>query len=211
MAAPEPARVREQDESIGEVTALLRKWSCEDPDAREQVLAVTYGALRKIAQSRMRGEKIDHLLQPTALVNECFLRLARTENLQWRNRAHFLAVASTAMRRLLIDYARAESAVKSGGDVAKVQMEGLDVPAPAPALDLAMLNELLDKLAKKEPRMAMVVDMYCFGGLTFGEIGDSLAVDERTVKRDWTAARAWLRGMLSRRGSEPDDGPMVPG
>jgi len=130
-------------------------------------------------------------------VNEFFLEMARNQDVVWENRAHFLAVASQAMRRFLIDYARAHKANRRGGSATKLQLDGLDLAQndlhadQGDALDLVIVSELLDRLASEEPRMAEVVDMKCFGGLTYAEIGEVLHIDERTAKRDWQVARAW--------------------
>jgi RNA polymerase sigma factor (TIGR02999 family) len=183
-----------------EVSAVLRKMEEGDPEARSSLVTILYPELRRIAERRMSCERSDHTLQPTALVNEFFLRLARQERYNWRNRAHFLAAASCAMRNMLIDYARHKGSLQQGGKRVRVQLDDL---MPAPDVDLAELatiGDLLGTLAGEEPRMAQVVDLRCFGGLTFQEIGDVLDVDERTAMRDWQVARAWLRGQLRRRG-----------
>ena len=146
----------------------------------------------------MRTERADHTLQPTALVNEFFLQMARRGPLSFGSRSHFLAAASEAMRRLLIDYARAHRSSKRGGNSFRVQLDELALPEQSREVDVVEIGELLEKLAAEEPRMAQVVEMRCFGGLTFREIGEALNLDERTAKRDWQVARAWLFGQLRR-------------
>jgi RNA polymerase sigma factor (TIGR02999 family) len=179
-----------------EITQLLRRWSAEEPAVRSELIVLLYPELRRIAESRMRSERRDHTLQPTALVNEFFLRLARQEKFQWRNRSHFLAVASRTMLNLLVDYARSHNAQANGGNVFKVQLEGLDVAGHDSGVDPVVIGELLGRLASQEPRASKVVELHCFGGLTFPEIAEILNVDEKTAKRDWQMARAWLRGKL---------------
>jgi RNA polymerase sigma factor (TIGR02999 family) len=159
-----------------------------------------YPELKRIAEGRMRAERSDHTLQPTALVNEFYLHFARLQGLSWKNRVHFLAVASNVMRRVLVDHARAHGAAKRGHGSAKLQIEGLELGTAWPAYDVVEIHELLERLAAEEPRMARVVELRYFGGLTNKEIGEVLMVDERTVKRDWQVARAWLFGQL-RKGS----------
>jgi RNA polymerase sigma factor (TIGR02999 family) len=189
-------------EPAGAVTALLLRWQTGEAEAEAELVSQVYPELKRIAQGRMRSERADHTLQPTALVSEFFLQLAKHEDLSWRNRAHFLAVASQAMRRILVDYARAHKAGKRGGARLKVQLDELMLPERGDLYDITELNELLEKLASEEPRMAQVVEMRCFGGLTHEEIGESLGIDKRTVKRDWQVARAWLFGQLRKGGSD---------
>ncbi len=194
-----PPEERERDGSSddsGDITRLLHQWSSEEPEVRSELIVLLYPELRRIAETRMRAERSDHTLQPTALVNEFFLRLARQENFRWRNREHFLAVASRAMLNLLIDYARSHNAPTNGGDVFKVHLEGLDLPGQSGGVSPVVVGQLLERLAKQEPRAAKVVEMHCFGGLTFNEIATILDCDEKTAKRDWQMARAWLRGKL---------------
>ena len=162
-----------------------------------------YPDLRRVAEIRLRTERPDHTLQPTALVNEFFLEFARNSSMGWKDRAHFLAVASQTMRRILIDYARAHNSQKRGGGAVMVQLDGLELGDQGDILDSIAISDLLDRLEMEEPRMAKVVEMKCYGGLTFPEIAEALEVDERTAKRDWTVARAWLWAKL-RKGR--DDG-----
>ena len=166
-----------------------------ESEARTELIAALYPELKRMAEMRMRGERPDHTIQPTALVNEFFLEMARSQEINWRSRSHFLAVASQAMRRFLIDYARAHTAERRGGGVPKLQLDGLEFKQDY-ALDALIIGELMDRLAAEEPRMAQVVEMRCFGGLNYEEIAEVLGVDERTAKRDWQVARAWLFGHL---------------
>jgi RNA polymerase sigma-70 factor (ECF subfamily) len=184
------------DERIGEITLLLHRWSGGDSNAADELVRLLYPELKRIAVSRMRFERQDHTLQPTALVSEFFLHLARSRGLGWNNRAHFLAVASRVIRQVLIDYARGRNANKRGGKTINIQLDDLQLPADLGPADVIKIDDLLEQLAKEDQRMAQVVEMRCFGGLTHEEIGDALGVTERTVKRDWQVARAWLIGQL---------------
>src|SRR5262249_11506792 len=159
---------------------ILQRLDGGDERARSQLVALLYPELRRIAESRMRTERLDHTLQPTALVNEFFLQLARQAPLSCRSRSHFLAAASQALRRLLIDHARSRAAGKRGGNPLRIQLDDFVLQQDDPGLDVVVLGQLLDRLASEEPRMAKVVDMHCFGGLTHQEIGEALGVDERT-------------------------------
>jgi RNA polymerase sigma factor (TIGR02999 family) len=169
-----------------------------------------YPELKRIAGMRMRRERKEHTLQATALVNEFFLRLARQKNLQWRSRTHFLAVASQVMRRVLIDYARFHNAETHGGGTIKVEFTDIDIPGGRNAVDILIVNDLLGKLEKLDERAASVAEMRLFGELTHTEIAEIIGKDERTVKRYWKFARAWMIDQLQLRqedvgeGLEPD-------
>lgn len=179
----------------GEVTSLLRRIAAGEDGTRNELISVMYPELKRIAEVQMRKERSDHTLQPTALVNELFLEIVRSKTIQWRDRNHFLAVAAQAMRRFLIDYARSHKAARRGGGAVKLRLTDLDLPVDGD-LDPLVIGELLDRLAREEPRMERVVEMHCFGGLNFAEIANILEIDERTAKRDWQVARAWLYGHL---------------
>lgn len=171
--------------------------SQEIPGIRELVEAL-YPELRRIAQAHMRRERVDHTWQPTALVSEAFLKLAGQPGMQWRDRSHFLFAASKAMRLLLIDYARKHGAEKHGGSVKKINVadvQAVDLDAEK-GIGYLELHELLKKMSQIDTRMASVVELKVFGGLTFVEIGEVLRCHERTAKRDWLLARAWLYGEM---------------
>lgn len=196
MCEPNEDQEQSRQELADEVTLLLQQWSSEDKAVRSQLLTLLYPELHRLAEIRMMHERRDHTLQPTALVNEFFLRLAKNKNFKWRNREHFLAVASKAMLHLLIDYARSHNAESNGGTMLKLRLDSLDVSQSASGVDPIEIGRLLDELRTREPRLADVVELHCFGGLTFEEVGAMLHLGERTVKRDWQLARAWLRGKL---------------
>jgi RNA polymerase sigma factor (TIGR02999 family) len=167
-------------------------------NARDLLATELYPELRRIAAARMRRERSDHTLQATALVNELYIQLLRKTGTAWTDRNHFLFAASQAMHRLLVDHARARESQKRGGGWNRLEISDEHGPASENSTILVLeLDELLTSLAKEEPRMASVVELKFFGGLTFSEIGSVLNMDERTAKRDWTLARAWLRGKLN--------------
>ena len=184
--------------SVGEITEVLQRANLTDPKTQDRLLALLYPQLKRIAEMRMSRERADHTLQPTALVNEFYLHVARLQGLSWKNRAHFLAVASNAMRRVLVDYARGHKAEKR--NVAKiVSLTDHDKGFIDHAFDALEIHELLNQLALEEPRMARVIELRYFGGLTHAEAAEVLNVDERTVKRDWQVARAWLLAQLQKK------------
>jgi len=184
-----------------DLTPLLQRWTTVGDSARSELVARMYPELKRIAENRMRKERGDHTLQATALVSEFFLELARQDDLVWQNRAHFLAFAAQAMKRMLIDYARSHTANKRGGGRLIVRLDSIEISAHDSSFDLLSFNELLDLLWKKDVRMAQVAELRCFGGLTHAEIAAALEIDERTVKRDWKIAKAWFNTHL-RNGSD---------
>ena len=187
---------REKNDDSDQITALLNRCTDGDVSARADLVSAIYPELKRIAEQRMRCERRDHTLQATALVSEFFLQMARRGEFHWRSRQHFLAAASRAMRNLLVDYARSRNAATRGGGVSQLQLNGLGLTSRTTVVDLLEITTFLDRLAEEEPRMAQVAEMRCFGGLTNEEIGDVLGIDERTVKRDWQVAKAWLLGQL---------------
>jgi RNA polymerase sigma factor (TIGR02999 family) len=183
------------DTSPGEITTLLNRLAAGEESAKNELFTLMYPELRRIAEAQMRRERADHTLQPTALVNEFFLEFSRERKTHWRDRKHIRALAAQAMRRFLIDYARGHTAARRGGPAIKLQLTDLDIPV-AEGLNPIIIDELLDRLANEEPRMARVVELRCFGGLNHAEIAEILKIDERTVRRDWQVGRAWLYGQL---------------
>jgi RNA polymerase sigma factor (TIGR02999 family) len=179
---------------VGEVTALLRQVSAGVPDARDRLFKLMYPELKRMAVAQMARERKDHTLQPTALVNEAFLRLPPAE-LSVRDRAHFLAVAANAMRHILVDHARGRLSRKRGNGRKEPLDERLAYDPQRPE-DMVDLDRALERLEAMSPRQARVVEMRFFGGLNEGQIAEVLAVSARTVKRDWRIARAWLYGEL---------------
>jgi RNA polymerase sigma-70 factor (ECF subfamily) len=176
-----------------------------DTSDRDRFAEELYPELRRIAAVKLRRERADHTLQPTALVGELWLHLLRNPDTKWHDRNHFLVAASRAMHRYLVDHARARGSQKRGGQWHRSTSEIENVSSENPA-EVLQIHDLLERLQEREPRMASVVEMRFFGGLTFSEISAILSVDERTVKRDWTLARAWLRGHMGESEYENDGG-----
>ena len=183
--------------SPNETTALLTALRNGNREAGAQLLPLVYGELHRIAASYMRRERRDHTLQPTILIDEAFLKLIGNTDTDWQNRAHFVALAATGMRRILIDYARAHNAEFRGGGQKKVEWDGAADLARFQNLDLLALDEALEQLAKEEPRQAKVVELRFFGGLSVEETAEALDTSPRSVKRDWAVARLWLFERLS--------------
>lgn len=179
-----------------EVTRWLQEWSAGDPSAADRLLPVVYRELHRLADGYLSRERAGHTLQATALVNEAWLRLSG-QDASWQSRAHFLGVAAQAMRRILVDHARRRAAAKRGGGSVRVTLSD-DVAAVAPGgPDLVSLDEALERLAALDPRQARVVEMRFFAGLEVAETAAALGVSEATVKRDWTAAKAFLHREIS--------------
>lgn len=191
--------------STENVTRLLSAWQAGDEEALERLLPLVYDDLRRIADRRLAGERAGHTLQATALVHEAYLRLVDHDRIQWQGRAHFLALAATTMRRILVDHARKQRAAKRGGDAVTLTLDEDLAGGREPEVDLVALDQALERLAAEEPRQARVVELRFFGGLTVRETAEVLDVSPATVKLDWSVARAWLFRELG--GSEePDDG-----
>jgi RNA polymerase sigma factor (TIGR02999 family) len=184
----------------GTFTRLLDDVSAGDEAAAAALFALVYEELRRLAATALRGERRDHTLQPTALVHEAYLRLGDEPQARWENRAHFVAVAARAMRRVLVDHARARKAQKRGSGGARVSLEDIDLVAPAPNsdLDLVLLDQALARLSLIDPRQGRMVELRFFGGLTVDETAALLGTSARTVKRDWRMARAWLKREMAR-------------
>ena len=183
-----------------DVSQMLVAISDGDEQARDELFLVVYSELRRLAAGLMAGERRDHTLQPTGLVHEAYLRLVGSEAPDWRDRAHFFRTSARAMRRILVDHARGKASLKRGGDWQPVSSAELVSPEFRPE-EVIWLNELLDRLAEKDQRMAEVVELRYFGGLSVEETARALEVSERSVYRSWRAARAWLGREL---GREPD-------
>jgi|SRR5688572_23319550 RNA polymerase sigma-70 factor (ECF subfamily) len=180
-----------------EITGLLTAWRAGDPDALEHLVDALYGELHRLARRCMVGERTGHSLQPTALVNEAYLRLIDARQVHWQNRGHFLAVAARQMRRVLVDIARTKGYQKRGAAAVHVTFdEGLPV-MQEPGRDLLALDDALDALARVDERKARVVEMRFFGGLSVEQSARALQVSVDTVMRDWKMAKAWLLRELS--------------
>jgi RNA polymerase sigma factor (TIGR02999 family) len=182
------------------VTQLLVEWGGGDRAALDRLLPLVFDELRRLAASYLRRERAGHTLQPTALVNEAYLRLVDQEGAQWQNRAHFFGIAANLMRQILVDHARQRSADKRGGSqLQRLSLTQAERLVRQEELDVLALNEALERLAEFDPQQARIVELKFFGGLTIEETAEVLGVSHATVEREWKLARAWLRRELSDR------------
>jgi RNA polymerase sigma factor (TIGR02999 family) len=185
-------------ESSHDVTRLLARWNDGDEAALQQLVPLVHEELRRLARRHMAGERPGHTLQPTALVNEAYLRLVNLTHMRWQNRAHFLAMAARLMRRILVDFARSRGYQKRGGGAKQVSFnQALDVAEDLPT-DVVALNDALEALADVDDRKSRVVELRFFGGLSVEETAEVLSVSRETVKRDWTFAKMWLLRHLNK-------------
>ena len=186
-----------------EITRLLKAWGRGDSAALDRLTPLVYEQLHRMARRYMQHERPGHTLQATALVNETFLRLVDTRDLDWTDRAHFFAVCARVMRRILVDAARSRAAVKRGGHADRaehstaINLDDLPTRGTEMSAQVCALDEALDTLARIDPRRAQVIELRFFGGLTVEETGQVLHVSPQTVMRDWKLARAWLARELS--------------
>ena len=185
--------------SSGQVTHLLRAWSDGDPQALEHLLPLVEAELRRLARGYMSRERRDHTLQPTALINEAFIRLAGAKSLRWQDRAHFFGISARLMRRVLVDHARARGFQKRGARAERVPLDEVSIPAPEPPVDIVALDLALEALATKDERKSRIVELRFFGGLSVEETAEVLQVSPDTVKRDWRMAKLWLLRQLEAR------------
>jgi RNA polymerase sigma factor (TIGR02999 family) len=176
----------------GKVTALLGAWGAGDDAALEQLLPLVETELRRLARAYMARERRGHTLQPTALVNEAFLRLVNAKGLRWQDRAHFIGIAARLMRRVLVDHARAKGYQKRGGGALKVSLDETMAVSPVPDFNLLALDRALEGLAAVDERKSRVIELRFFGGLSVEETAEVLHVSTDTVKRDWRLAKLWL-------------------
>jgi len=174
------------------VTQLLQQWSHGDDSALAELTPLVYEELRRLAHHYMEGERPDHTLQTTALVNEAYLRLADQTASNWQSRAHFFAVAARAMRQILVSYARSNRAQKRGGGVARIELDESAILSPEQSKEIVDLHEALERLGTLDSRKARVVELKYFGGLNYEEIAEVMKVSTVTVRRDWVFAKAWL-------------------
>ncbi len=180
----------------GEITGLLGAVKRGDAEAESRLIKLVYAEFHSRAEHYMRGERPDHTLQPTALVNEAYLRMMQDHALDFQSRAHFFATASLVMRRVLVDHARARAAGKRPDGKLKVELDEF-FAAQSPHLDqMLILDEALTRLTQMDARQGRLVEMMYFGGLTHQQAAAVLDISVRTVKRDWTSARAWLQSQL---------------
>jgi RNA polymerase sigma factor (TIGR02999 family) len=180
------------------VTTLLLAWGNGDKAAFDQLVPLVHRELRRLARRAMVRERRDHTLEPTALVNEVYLRLVDLEGVRWNDRAHFFALSARLMRRILVDIARSKHYQKRGGGALTVCLDEVSLASPEKGEDLMALDEVLERLAVFDPRRSQVVELRFFGGLGVEETAEVLGVSRHTIQRDWTLARTWLLRELRR-------------
>lgn len=179
------------------ITQVLRELAAGDKSAYDRLLPLVYDELREIARRELRRERPDHTLSATALVHEAYLRLVELNRIGWQGRSHFFGICAPIMRRVLISHARAHNAAKRGGGLSAVTLENVLAAATARPEELVALDEALARLEAMSPRQARIVEARYFAGMEITEIAEALGVSPATVKRDWTAARAWLNRELT--------------
>jgi RNA polymerase sigma-70 factor (ECF subfamily) len=192
--------MKETDENSHNVTQMLREWSAEG-DARvlDNLMPLVYEELRRQASRYLRKERSNHTLQTTALIHEAYIKLIDQKSVEWQNRAHFFALASVAMRRILVDYARERHREKRGGAAENLPLdEALQISSDEKSVDLIALDEALNRLAKLDKRQAKVVELRYFSGLSIDETAEILGVSNATVRLDWNLAKAWLKQEITK-------------
>jgi RNA polymerase sigma factor (TIGR02999 family) len=186
-------------DSSDQVTQLLVRWRGGDREALDALMPIVYSELRRMAHNFLQRERSNHTLQSTALVHEAYVRLVGRKLPEWQNRAHFFGVAARLMRQILVEYARGHRADKRGGSACKVTLEESTL-APQPTdLDVIMLDDALQDLAKLDPQQSRIVELRFFAGLTIDDTSEVLGISPATVVREWTTARVWLHREISRR------------
>lgn len=184
--------------STQEITRLLLDWGNGNKAALDELMPFVYQELRRLARHYMRGQPAGHTLQTTALVNEAYLKLIDSSQVNWQNRAHFFAISAQLMRRILVDFARSRNSLKRGGEQIQVTLdEKIEAPFEKET-DLVALDDALKMLEELNPRQAQIVELRYFGGLSEEETAEALKISARTVRRDWSVARAWLYRELSK-------------
>jgi len=191
--------------SVDDITTLLVAWGQGDEAALQQIIPLVHRELHQIARRCLKGERPGHTLQPTALVNEAYLRLVDVRRVNWNNRTHFLAMSARLMRRVLVDFARSRQYQKRGGGVMRVSLDEAQGVSTERGQDLVALDEALTTLSAIDERKARVIEMRFFGGLTAEETAEVLEVSRETVLRDWRLARAWLMQELLKSASHAAD------
>ena len=179
------------------ITQLLIRWRNGDQAVLHELVPQVYSELRRLAEHYLRQERPYHTLQATALVHEAYLRLANEKEIDWQNRAHFFGIAAARMRHILVDHARSREAAKRGGGAYRLSLSEADQLAEQRDVNLLALDEALERLDALDAQKARIVELRYFGGLTIEETAEVLKISPATVKRDWSMARAWLRGEIS--------------
>src|SRR6185436_5118767 len=192
-----PPRAYMATSSPKDVTALLNEWGKGDQEALNELMPLVYEELRRLASRYLRNERTGHTLQTTALVHEAYLKLVDQKNTSWQNRVQFFAAAAQVMRHILVDYARSRRVFKRGGDYCRLSLDEAVISSQEKDPDLLTLHEALNSLAVIDPQQSRVVELRVFGGLTVEETAEALEVSPRTVKREWSMAKAWLHKQMS--------------
>ncbi|HYG09619.1 MAG TPA: sigma-70 family RNA polymerase sigma factor [Pyrinomonadaceae bacterium] len=187
------------ENSTAEITLILQDWNNGDEEAKERLVPFVYDELKRQARYLMSAERSNHTLQPTALVNEAFLRLSGQTGIQWQNRSHFYGIASRLMRQILVDHARLYAAEKRGNHQVHFSLDDVEIPLEERAGSILALDEALKRLEKLDETQARIVEMKFFGGMNNQEVAASLGISERTVGREWQAARLWLYRELNQK------------
>ncbi|MBK9165330.1 MAG: sigma-70 family RNA polymerase sigma factor [Acidobacteria bacterium] len=184
--------------NISEITTILKDWNNGDDAAGERLIPYVYDELKRQARALMSRERPNHTLQPTALVHEAFMRLAKQTGIEWQNRAHFYGTSARLMRQILVDHARNHGAAKRGNHAIHFSADDVDIPVEQRADSILIVDEVLDRLFAIDEQQARVVEMRFFGGMSNAEIAEALGISERTVVREWQSARLWLFRELNR-------------
>lgn len=190
------------DQASGDVTILLSELVKGDEAAASKLFPLLYEELRRLAGNYMRRERGDHTLQPTALVHEAYIKLVRQRSADWQGRAHFFGIAARVMRTILVDHARGHLRDKRGGGERLVPIDEVLVFAPEQSQELVRLDQAVERLTEIDPRQGKIVELRFFGGLTVEQTADVLGISPKTVKRDWSMAKAWLHGELKKSHNE---------
>lgn len=187
----------------GQITVLLKALNEGDASAAEELLPLVYSELHRLAAAYMRRERADHTLQPTALINQAYLRIAQQQQVEWQNHAHFIGFAANVMRRVLVDHARERHAEMRGGKQIRVELEEQHAVTAKSSVEVLRLEDALTRLEKLNPRQAKVVEMRYFGGFSTEEIAVALGIAPRSVNRDWALAKLWLLSEVEEPKSTP--------
>jgi RNA polymerase sigma-70 factor (ECF subfamily) len=187
------------EQKASDITQILQDWNDGREDAKERLLPFVYDELKRQARILMSRERADHTLQPTALVHEAFLRLSEQTGIDWKNRSHFYGIASRLMRQILVDHARLHATSKRGNHAIHFSLDDVQIPVEERAGSILVLDEVLQRLEQFDENQARIVEMRFFGGMNNGEIAESLEISERTVGREWQAARLWLYRELNQK------------
>ncbi len=179
-------------QQVAEITQILQDWNDGREDAKERLVPFVYDELKRQARILMSRERADHTLQPTALVHEAFLRLSEQTGIDWKNRGHFYGIASRLMRQILVDHARLYATEKRGNHPIHFSIDDVQVPVEQRAGSILFLDQALERLEQLDEQQARIVEMRFFGGMNNQEIAETLNISERTVGREWQAARIWL-------------------